>query len=68
MNDRKTVTTNDMGTFVSGCPPIIALIALNKLVILLSPGELSKITPFTYMKLQKVIKNVINRLNKFIEV
>ena len=47
MRDRKKVTTKDTGTFVNGFPPIIALMALYKLVTLLSPGELSKITPLT---------------------
>jgi hypothetical protein len=47
MNERKNVITIDVGTFVIGLPPIIALIALNKLVILRSPGELSKMTPLT---------------------
>lgn len=39
---------NDMGIFKTGCPPIIALIALKRAVNLLSPGALSNITPFTF--------------------
>ena len=50
MNDRKKVITNDMGKLVIEWPPIIALIALKRLVNLLSPGELSKITPLTCRK------------------
>lgn len=38
----------DIGIFVRRCPPMIALIALNRDVTLLSPGALSKITPFTW--------------------
>ena len=38
----------DIGMFVSGCPPMIALIALKRVVSLLSPGALSNITPLTY--------------------
>ena len=43
----------DIGILVIGCPPIIALIALNNERTLLSPGALSKITPLTYIKSEK---------------
>lgn len=46
-NDKNTVITNENGILTTGFPPIIALIALNNEVILLSPGALSNITPFT---------------------
>jgi len=45
--ERKNVMTNDIGRFVRGLPPIIALIALKSAVSLLSPGALSNITPLT---------------------
>lgn len=45
--ERKIVMRKDIGMFVSGCPPMIALIALKRAVNLLSPGALSNITPLT---------------------
>lgn len=46
--DKKIVIKKDIGMFVIGCPPMIALIALKRAVNLLSPGALSNITPLTY--------------------
>lgn len=45
--ESRNVIIKDIGKFVRGWPPIIALIALKSAVNLLSPGALSNITPLT---------------------